>query len=74
MTDRVSLTVVTAGLSEESTDTRLGEAIAKAASGRRCSPLAVYGPFGNCVPPTPATSKSCSSPPFTATTPLGRPT
>lgn len=33
MTDRLTLAVVTAGLSEDSTTTRLGEAIAKAASG-----------------------------------------
>lgn len=33
MTDHVILAVVTAGLSEDSTTTRLGEAIAKAASG-----------------------------------------
>ena len=33
MTDRLTLAVVTAGLSEDSTTTRLGEAIAQAASG-----------------------------------------
>ena len=33
MTDRLTLAVVTAGLSEDSMTTRLGEAIAKAASG-----------------------------------------
>ena len=34
MTDRLTLAVVTAGLSEDSTTTRLGEAIAKAALAR----------------------------------------